>query len=57
MTQCETVQKNTEMTEYETNAVSVYLEDTFNALSNLSNKKFIENVKNIFLKEYFELTL
>ena len=44
MTQVEVIQKNTENTEYETNAVSVYLQDTFNALSNLSNKKFIENV-------------
>jgi len=43
MTQVEIIQKNTENTTYETNAVSVYLEDTFNVLSNLSNKKFIEN--------------
>lgn len=44
MAQCEIINKNTEQTLYETNAVSIYLSDTFNALSNLSNKKFIENV-------------
>lgn len=42
--QCGVISKNAQQAEYEANAVSVYLGDTFNALSNLSNKKFIENV-------------
>jgi len=42
--QCEVISKSAQQAEYEANAVSVYLGDTFNALSNLSNKKFIENV-------------
>ncbi len=44
MTQSKNIQKATENVIFETNAVSVYLHDTFNNLSNLSNKKFIENV-------------
>mmetsp|Transcript_16238 Transcript_16238/g.13833 ORF Transcript_16238/g.13833 Transcript_16238/m.13833 type:complete len:153 (+) Transcript_16238:173-631(+) len=35
--------QNTTTANYETNSVSVYLHDTFNKLSNLSNKKFIES--------------
>jgi len=41
--QCDVISKSAQQAEYEANAVSVYLGDTFNALSNLSNKKFIEN--------------